>query len=109
MLPVPFDKREGFIYLNGDFVEWKDAKIHFLSHSLHYGSSCFEGVRIYNGKIFKNKEHAQRLLYSASELGFEVSITEEEIMEICLETCKKNQPPFSRSPNRTIAPQAHQP
>jgi branched-chain amino acid aminotransferase len=89
-LPIPFDKREGFIYHNGEFLNWKEAKIHILTHALHYGSSCFEGVRIYNGKIFKNKEHAERLLFSASELSMNVSIKAEEIEEICLETCKKN-------------------
>ena len=86
---MSFEDREGFIYLNTGLVEWKEAKIHLLNHSLHYGSSCFEGVRIYNGKIFKNREHAKRLLYSAGELDLTPQISEEEIMEACLEVCKK--------------------
>ena len=86
----PFDQREGFIYLDNEFVEWKEAKIHFLTHGLHYGSACFEGIRIYNGKIFKNLEHAERLLYSASQLDFKIEKTAQEIAEICVETCKKN-------------------
>ena len=51
--PIPFDSREGFIFHNGEFLPWEQAKIHILTHALHYGSSCFEGIRIYNGKIFK--------------------------------------------------------
>jgi hypothetical protein len=52
----PFDLRDGTIFYNGNFVEWKDAKVHILNHGLHYASSVFEGVRMYNGKIFKNTQ-----------------------------------------------------
>jgi branched-chain amino acid aminotransferase len=90
MLPIPFDERDGLLYLDGEFIPWKEAKLHVLTHALHYGSSCFEGLRIYDGKIFKNEEHAKRLLFSASELDMKVKITEKEIEEICIEICRKN-------------------
>lgn len=92
-LPIPLDEREGFIFFNNKFIPWKEAKIHVLTHGLHYGSSCFEGVRIYNGKIFKNLEHAERLLFSASCMDFTnflTPFTAKEIADICDETCKKN-------------------
>ena len=85
-----FDNREGKIFLNNKFISWEDSKIHTLNHSLHYGSSCFEGIRIYNGKIFKNKEHAERLLFSASTLDLAPEFTPNQIQEICIDLCKKN-------------------
>jgi branched-chain amino acid aminotransferase len=90
MSVIPFDQREGCIYFNGDFINWKDAKVHILNHSMHYGSSCFEGIRIYNGKIFKALEHAERLMYSASQLELKPSFTPLQVVEICSEVCKKN-------------------
>jgi branched-chain amino acid aminotransferase len=69
---VPFDQREGFIWYNGKFVEWKKAKIHVLNHGLHYASCVFEGEKIYNGKIFKSQEHSKRLHASAQIIGFEI-------------------------------------
>lgn len=88
---IPFDKRVGIIYYNGEFLEWPEAKVHVLNHGLHYGSSCFEGLRIYNGKIFKNFEHAERLRFSANELGFaNFKMTSKEIAEICIQVCAKN-------------------
>lgn len=89
-LPIPFDKREGIIFLNGEYVNWRDAKIHILTHALHYGSSCFEGLRIYDGKIFKNLEHAKRLLESAKMMDFKLEYSKEQIAEACIEVCKKN-------------------
>ncbi len=69
---VPFDKREGFIWYNGEMVAWQDAKVHVLNHGLHYASCVFEGERIYSKTIFKSKLHSQRLHDSAKILGFEV-------------------------------------
>ena len=69
---VPFDKRSGKIWFNGENVNWSDAKIHVLSHGLHYGSCVFEGERVYDGEIFKLEEHTERLFHSASRLGFEI-------------------------------------
>lgn len=76
---IPFDKREGFIWVNGEIVAWPEAKIHILTHGLHYGSCVFEGERVYNKKIFKLKEHSQRLIDSAQLLGFKLPYTLEEI------------------------------
>ncbi len=56
---VPFDDRDGFIWLDGRMVPWRDARIHVLSHGLHYGSSVFEGERTYGGQIFKLREHSR--------------------------------------------------
>lgn len=62
---LPFDDRDGVIWFDGALVPWRDAKIHVLSHGLHYASCVFEGERAYKGKIFKSTEHSQRLLDSA--------------------------------------------
>ncbi len=61
-----------FIWLNGEFVPWFDAKIHVLTHSLHYAGAAYEGERAYNGKIFKLKEHTERLLNSAKTLHLDL-------------------------------------
>ena len=78
MHEVPYDDRDGVIWFNGKFVPWRDAKLHVLNHALHYASAVFEGMRAYNGEIFKLTEHNQRLHNSAKILGFEVpySVTE---------------------------------
>ena len=65
MAGVPFDKMTGKIWFNGAFVDWADAKIHVLTHGLHYASCVFEGERAYGGEIFKLREHTQRLFDSA--------------------------------------------
>ncbi len=69
---IPFDKRDGVIWYNGQFVEWKEAKLHVLSHGLHYASCVFEGERVYGKKIFKSTEHSARLHASADILGFAI-------------------------------------
>ena len=58
---VPYDQREGFIWLNGTLIPWSDARLHVLTHGLHYASAVFEGMRAYDGAIFKLTEHNQRL------------------------------------------------
>jgi len=58
MSVLPFDQRDGFIWMNGNLVAWKDAKLHVLSHGLHYASCVFEGERAYDGRIFKSSEHS---------------------------------------------------
>lgn len=88
MADAAFDQLEGFIWFNGEMVPWADAKIHVLSHGLHYGSSVFEGQRIYNGKIFKLTEHSERLRKSAEILDFEIPYSVEEIDTACLEVMK---------------------
>lgn len=86
---VPFDDRDGWIWMDGDFVPWRDAKTHVLSHALHYGSSVFEGERMYAGEIFKLTEHTERLHRSAGLLDFEIPFSVAEIDEACKATCAK--------------------
>ena len=88
MEPVPYDKRNGKIWFNGQIVDWKDAKLHVLTHGLHYGSCVFEGERVYNGEIFKLREHTDRLIYSAKRMGFEIPYTADEIDKACNEIIK---------------------
>ncbi|MCZ8269162.1 MAG: branched-chain amino acid aminotransferase [Beijerinckiaceae bacterium] len=78
---IPFDKREGFIWMNGEVLPWQDAKVHVLTHGLHYGSSVFEGERAYKGRIFKSREHSERLIASARIMDMEIPYSIEEIEE----------------------------
>ena len=86
--------KSDYIWLNGEMVPWADAKIHVMSHALHYGTSVFEGVRCYETNkgpaIFRHKEHAQRLLNSAKIYRFPVPYSLEEIMEATRQVIKKN-------------------
>lgn len=82
---IPYDKRDGKIWLDGRLVDWKDAKLHVLTHGLHYASSVFEGERVYNGKIFKLTEHSERLVYSASRMGFKIPYSVSDIDKFCKE------------------------
>lgn len=79
MSVIPFDQREGTIWFDGAMVPWREAKIHVLSHGLHYGSSVFEGERAYGGRIFKSLEHTKRLHRSAELLDFKIPFSVEEI------------------------------
>jgi len=88
MADIPFDKRDGFIWFNGALVPWADAKIHVLTHGLHYGSSVFEGCRMYGGEIFKLREHSERLLFSAETLGYTIPYSAEEIDAACITAAK---------------------
>ncbi len=83
MASVSFDNMEGHIWLNGDFVNWADAKVHLLTHGLHYASAVFEGERAYGGEIFKLTEHTERLHESARLLGFKIPWSVAEIDEAC--------------------------
>ena len=89
-MSIAFDQRDGFIWMNGDMQPWADTKVHVLTHGLHYGSCVFEGERAYNGTIFKLREHTERLLYSANELGFELPYSVEEIDDACIKTLEAN-------------------
>lgn len=89
MAGVSYDQMSGHIWLNGEFVEWENAKVHVLTHGLHYASSIFEGERAYGGKIFKLREHTERLFFSAKELGFEIPYSVEEIDQACIDTLEK--------------------
>jgi branched-chain amino acid aminotransferase len=72
MALVPYDDRDGFIWMNGTMVPWRDARLHVLTHALHYASCVFEGERVYDGRIFKLREHTLRLADSARKLGFDL-------------------------------------
>ena len=87
---VPFDDRDGWIWLDGRFTPWREAKVHVLTHGLHYASSVFEGERMYNGEIFELTAHTERLFESARVLDFEIPYTVAEIDQACIDTCKKN-------------------
>lgn len=77
--PLPFDDRDGVIWYDGELVDWRDAKVHVLTHGLHYASSVFEGERCYSGEIFKSREHTERLHKSARIMGFEIPYSVDEI------------------------------
>jgi branched-chain amino acid aminotransferase len=85
---IPFDQREGSLWYDGKLVPWKDAKTHVLTHGLHYASSVFEGERIYNGTIYKLKEHTERLFFSAKALGMKIPYTQDEINAACIAACE---------------------
>jgi branched-chain amino acid aminotransferase len=89
MATVPFDQRDGVIWFNGAFVPWKEAKVHVLTHALHYASAVFEGERAYGGRIFKLNEHTERLFASAEMLDMKIPYTVEEIDAACVETLKR--------------------
>ena len=74
-----YDDRDGFIWMDGELVPWRDANVHILTHAMHYASSVFEGERCYDGKIFKSREHSERLKASANMIDFEIPWTVDEI------------------------------
>ena len=86
---IPFDKRIGFIWYNGKFVEWQNATTHILNHGLHYGSCVFEGLRVYGEKIYKLEKHTERLFFSAERMGINVPYSKKEINNAQEETIKK--------------------
>ncbi len=86
-----YDDRDGWIWLDGKLVPWREANVHILTHALHYASSVFEGQRAYRGEIFKLTEHSTRLRHSAELLGFEIPWSVEQIDEACREVLRANQ------------------
>jgi branched-chain amino acid aminotransferase len=90
MALVPFDDRDGFIWWDGALVPWREAKLHVLSHGLHYASAVFEGERAYNGHIFRLRDHTNRLINSGRILGFDIPFTAEQIDAACIETLRAN-------------------
>ena len=87
---VPFDDRDGTIWFDGKLIPWRDAKVHVLTHALHYASAVFEGERVYQGKVFKLTEHSERLINSGRILGFELPWSVEEINEATRATVAAN-------------------
>ena len=90
MALVPFDDRDGVIWLDGRMVPWRDAKLHVLSHGLHYASGVFEGERAYVGTIFRLRTHTERLLASGRILGMEIPWTADQIDAACVEVVAAN-------------------
>ena len=87
---VPFDDRDGWIWWDGKLVPWRDAKLHVLSHGLHYASAVFEGERAYNGNVFRLRDHTDRLINSGRILGFEIPFSAEQIDAACREVLAAN-------------------
>ena len=85
-----YEDRDGKIWMDGKLVEWRDAKVHILTHALHYASSVFEGERCYDGKIFKTREHAERLLKSGRLMDMEIPYTVDQIIAAKEEVLKAN-------------------
>ncbi len=90
MSMIPFDAREGVIWFNGELVPWQDAKLHVLTHGLHYASAVFEGERSYGGHVFKMTEHHERLQASAELLGFSLPYSVAEIDQATTDVLKAN-------------------
>ena len=74
-----YDDRDGHIWMDGKMIPWRDANVHIMTHAMHYASSVFEGERAYNGKIFKSREHSERLCRSAEMIDFKVPYTVDEL------------------------------
>lgn len=88
--PQTFDDRDGYIWLNGALVPWRSAKVHVLTHAMHYASSVFEGERSYGGKIFKLEEHTDRLIESARLLDMKIPFTAQQLNDASYETIRAN-------------------
>ncbi len=94
MVPAPLHDRDGKIWMDGELVDWRDAKIHVLTHTLHYGCGAFEGVRAYETPtgtaIFRLQEHTQRLFNSAKILRMKIPFTPEQVNQAQLDVVKAN-------------------
>lgn len=90
MAGLPMDQRDGWIWFDGEFTPWKDAKIHVLTHGLHYASSVFEGQRAYGGEVFKLDQHTKRLIRSAEYLDFKIPFSADQINQACRDVLTKN-------------------
>ncbi|MGI8839875.1 MAG: branched-chain amino acid aminotransferase [Caulobacteraceae bacterium] len=87
---IPYDDRDGWIWMDGEFVPWRTAKVHVLTHGLHYASAVFEGERMYGGEIFRLAEHSARLIRSGQILDFDIPFTQGEIESASAEVCRRN-------------------
>jgi branched-chain amino acid aminotransferase len=81
-----YDDRDGSIWFDGNLVDWRDARVHVLTHAMHYASAVFEGQRAYNGRVFALSEHSERLIRSAELLGFSIPWSRDEIDQACRDT-----------------------
>ena len=89
-MTAAYDDRDGKIWMDGELIDWRDAKVHILTHALHYASSVFEGERCYDGKIFKGHEHSLRLIESARLLDMQSPYTAEQIDQAQKEVLEAN-------------------
>lgn len=91
---MSFDNRDGYIWMDGEFVDWREAKVHVLTHTLHYGVGVFEGVRAYptakGPAIFRLKRHTERLFQSAKIMGMKIPYQAEEVIAAQIEIIGKN-------------------
>ena len=90
MALIPYDDRDGWIWFDGELVPWREAKVHVLTHALHYASAVFEGERMYGGEIFELRAHSERLFRSAEILDFQLPFTVDQIDEASKAVCRKN-------------------
>jgi len=88
MALIPYDDRDGWIWLDGKLIPWREAQLHVCTHALHYASCVFEGERVYDGVTFKLREHTERLLKSAQILGYEIPYTADQIDRACEDVIK---------------------
>lgn len=100
-MSVQINQLDGVVWMNGEMVAFQDARVHILTHGLHYGSCVFEGQRAYNGTIFKLEEHTERLIFSASELGFTLPYAADEINQVCRDVLRLNN--FTNAYMRPVA------
>ena len=90
MAGLPYDDRDGYIWMDGTFTPWREAKVHVLTHALHYASSVFEGERAYGGVIFESRRHSERLANSAQIMGFDLPVSVDELEAIKAEALAKS-------------------
>ncbi|MDJ0921153.1 MAG: branched-chain amino acid aminotransferase [Henriciella sp.] len=90
MAEQPFDDRDGFIWMDGEYTPWRETKVHVLTHAMHYASCVFEGERAYGGQIFESLRHSQRLANSADIMGFDLPVSVAELEDIKAETLAKS-------------------
>lgn len=90
-----FSDRDGYIWLDGEYIPWRDAKVHLLTHTLHYGLGVFEGVRAYNGDkgtaIFRLQDHTERFFRSAKIVNLEVPFEKETLNQVQIDIIRKNE------------------
>jgi branched-chain amino acid aminotransferase len=89
-MALPMDQRDGWIWFDGQLVPWQEAKIHVLTHGLHYASCVFEGQRAYGGEVFKLRQHTDRLINSGKTLDFAIPYSADQIDDACRQVLEKN-------------------
>ena len=87
---IPLENLNGYIWLNGKIINFSDAKIHLLTHSLHYAGAVFEGEKAIDGKIFRIIDQTDRLFLSAKQMGLEINFSREEIIKASYDLLEKN-------------------